>query len=120
LSAPITIRVGDRLPVLTRTLGNVAGVSSGNFLPTGTTVVLRVFDDEGEARDYTCTITDAATGAVQYAWANGEPVDAARELEAPVEFTYCFVVTMPAPSSAVVTIPLVDRELLLVHPRLRA
>lgn len=116
MSAPLHIRVGDRGPVVNRTIGRSDGAAEA--LPSGTTVVLRVFDEDDDAADYACSITDAADGTVRYAWGEDEPVPASLEIDAPVQFTYCFVITLE--DGRVVTSPTIGRDLLIIHPRLRA
>lgn len=116
MSAPIHIRIGDRAPIVTRSIGRSDGTSEA--LPSGTTVVLRVFDDEDGATDYTCTIVSATDGTVQYAWADDEPVSASREIDEPVQFSYVFVITFA--DGRVVTSPTIGRDILVIHPRLRA
>mgnify|MGYP000054665776 CR=1 FL=1 len=115
MSAPIHIRIGDRAPIVTRSIGRSDGTSEA--LPSGTTVVLRVFDDEDAATDYTCTIVSATDGTVQYAWADDEPVSASREIDEPVQFSYVFVITFT--DGRVVTSPTIGRDILVIHPRLR-
>lgn len=116
MSAPIHLRVGDRGPVVNRQIARSDGTSEA--LPSGTTVVLRVFDDEDSATDYECTIVSATAGTVQYAWADDEPVSASREFDEPVQFSYVFVITFT--DGRVVTSPTIGRDILVIHPRLRA
>lgn len=116
MSAPIHLRVGDSGPVIRRQIARSDG--TGEALPSGTSVVLRVFDPDDGASDYACTIVDAVEGTVQYAWAENEPVAASLDLESPVQFTYAFVVTLP--DGRVLTSPTIGRDLLVIHPRLRA
>ena len=55
---------------------------------------------------------------MQYAWQDGEPVDASREIDSPVQFSYAFVITFA--DGRVVTSPTIGRDILVIHPRLRA
>lgn len=116
MSAPIHIRVGDRGPVVNRQISRSDG--SSEALPSGTTVALRVFDEDDDATDYACTITSAVDGTVQYAWAADEPVSAGLDLDEPAQFSYVFVITFS--DGRVVTSPTIGRDILIVHPRLRA
>lgn len=115
MSVPLHIRVGDRAPVVSRQIARSSG--DAEALPSGTTVVLRVFDAEDVATNYACTITSASEGTVQYAWGADEPVPASLDLEEAVQFHYVFVITYT--DGRIVTTPTIGRDILVVHPRLR-
>ncbi len=71
MASSFYLKQGDRLPVISATLTELTG-SAVDL--TGCTVQIRWKVNDGTAAAVTrsATVTSAATGAVEYAWASGD------------------------------------------------